>query len=322
MKRKCWRFMLSLLLVFSFLSGGMAAHAVHTGSEGTAASDAFASITLNGKAIDLEKCPEQYIALNYTGDEIVLDWDLQPGWSVSESYYRYEHDSDNDPMEKGETIEYWGSDGMEVTLRTRAEDGRWFDYCLLFERGKPSLGDMLIWTDLKDLGMNIKNIPFRAKVFSLKSSNTKVLKVKQGDEYWQCSLTPKKPGKCKVTLVLNVNGEKKTFKANVTVKKSVDALKSLKVGGKKVDLKSYRVSYKQYFDEKSTTVSFKPAKGWKVKKCQQYIPAYNKRSKFKSGDKVFFSLDGGGNYIYIDLINGKKETFRYTLYLCRLPDGG
>lgn len=118
-----------------------------------------------------------------------------------------------------------------------------------------------------------------ATITSAKSSDSSVLKVKKytyddGSVFWE--MKGKKAGKAKITVKFTKpSGETGTIKKTVKVKKFPYEFKSLKVNGKKINIKKNKFYLDEKVSKSKTKLYIKMAlkKGWKV------IDVYADRSK-------------------------------------------
>ena len=167
-------------------------------------------------------------------------------------------------------------------------------------------------------------------ITSVKSSKTSVIKVKKsGNTVWDVSLFPKKTGKCTVTVKYNMDGKIYTDKIKMTVKKFPAQLKSLKAGGKKINLKSNKYNCDLYkYSKKNVTVKAKAAKGWKITgvlcmyrdnpkdKNDISIKTYS-RSYVTKGKTIKFPEKYNTMLVSIGMENSKGEWLEYVVYFHR-----
>jgi len=166
---------------------------------------------------------------------------------------------------------------------------------------------------------------------SIKSINTKVLKAKKtGKEMYEHYLEPVKSGKAKITVKYKYNGKKYTVTKKVTVKKYPDAIKSIKVNGKSVNLdkKAYRFDYDvEKYKKTSAKVKIKAASGWKISNAYMISAKGDtdkfkelKPSVFKKGTSISIKK-GYDAYMFITLVctsgDNEGDTFTYAVRFFR-----
>ena len=171
--------------------------------------------------------------------------------------------------------------------------------------------------------LQYNNMPSNAKIVSVKSSNTKVIKVeKQSSDINDTLLYPLKPGKAKITVKYKVKGKTKTVSATFKVKKYPNPLLSVKVNGKKLDIKTYKFYYDFYkYKATNTKIQVKLAKGWKIADAYRFTEKSKDGSDFndynvKNG-KAFKVKKGYNCYVFFNLVNSKGEYLQYGIRLYR-----
>jgi len=113
-------------------------------------------------------------------------------------------------------------------------------------------------------------------VVNVKSSNTKILKVKAGRGSG-IDLYPQKPGEANVTFYVKKGNKKQKCSVKVYVEKSINPAKSIKLDGKTVKPKRKTFKYSgrdfkdvkqvtttKYKDSKKVKVSVTPKNGWRL----------------------------------------------------------
>ncbi|MBQ3424292.1 MAG: hypothetical protein IJH38_03740 [Clostridia bacterium] len=155
-----------------------------------------------------------------------------------------------------------------------------------------------------------------AEFISVKSSNSKVLRVKHVKGELSFSVKPLKQGKSTIQFVYKRNGRKFIVKKTIRVKKYPNAIASLKINGETILLKDHKCSYTvSKFRKTSATVKVKPAKGWKVKGMYADLE-YIGYKEIKNG-KAFKLHKKGRGEVWFDLINEQNQVFTYTIEINR-----
>ena len=168
--------------------------------------------------------------------------------------------------------------------------------------------------------------PLDAKVTSVKSSNSKVIKVRKnkydGDTWFSADF--KKVGKSTLTIKYKKpDGSSSTMKKTITVKKYPNQIKSLKVNGKKVKISENKYGF--YVEKcKKTSVKVKVSlkKGWKV---DEYVTASAcnskngkekeikiKASNITKGKAIKFPKGYDTLNVNFDMVKGKKMVPYYV----------
>lgn len=154
------------------------------------------------------------------------------------------------------------------------------------------------------------------KIVGLKSSNTKVLKVKEqrikGEQEINIAVIAKKAGTSTITFkVKRKNGKTYSFKSVFHVYKYENPLSNCKIGKK-----SYKDKFnkKQSYDAGAVTgklqVSVK--KGYKLKGLYYCESGTGLEKKIKNGKNISLDAD---HYLRIDYKNTKKN-YSYDIYIC------
>lgn len=312
--------LLALLLVFSALSTGMTALAAE---EDGGANNAIAELTVGGKPVDLVAFPREYSNLNCNKKSVKIQWSLWEGWKLEGAWVTAYDESYE--ISNGEAVKLPKGKTISVTIKAVPDSEEDYDveyYDIYLHYGKPKLLPEKMVAGSAPVPVKFEGLE-KQKVVSIKSSNTKVLGVTKSGKYLNdCKLKPKKAGKSTVTATMLINGKKQKFKATYVVKKYPNALKELKVDSTKVNLKKNKFNATLKLKKNKVKVTFKAAKGWKVKKCTcTYLDTYgDDRYTFKSGGTVYVpsGMDSEGEYpdwafVTIVLTNKKKDTFTYEL---------
>lgn len=303
---------LALMISLFTLNTGFVADA----SKEVKASEAFSFIRLDGKNVNLKKCPETYYVLNHSASTAKIEWELKDGWTISEFF----HDGSSVKPRSGDRLSVSKNNGSWIDLEAVHTDGRLLWYHIIISCGKACLRTETIWAkDTKRVAGDEKQIfwidrmPVASMgdcpVVSLKNGNSTVIKVKKGKTLGKCFWIPKKVGNSIITIVLRINGENKAFSSAVHVKKYPNALKYLKIEGKKVDFKKYPFLYKKKVKKKRVKLEYKLAKGWKlIGACYTGNEDWDVVD-IKSGSKMYATS------AVIILRNKSKEEFLYTIVL-------
>lgn len=146
-----------------------------------------------------------------------------------------------------------------------------------------------------------------SKLTAAKSSNPKVLKVYNVSKNGM-TVETMKPGKA--TLTYKLNGKKKTVA--VVVRKYENPFKVFKVGSRSLASKYAKtcqasLGLKSYPYEISGTVSITPAKNWKIKSLQAYVPGA--KSSFKNV-KNNSKLPKGTTTVSVIMTNTKTKAWQ------------
>lgn len=298
---------LAMVLAFCTLSAGMVAHAEEEANPADS-NIAFASLTVGGKSLDVSQGMEDFSILSYDKTTAKVSWTLNEGWQVTSAYSMKSDSSTSTNLENGGTVKV--PKGGSVEIGIDANNGYYYRYYRVgIYTGKAKLLGGTVWLGSGESMPVCQGVSSGSEVLSIKSSNPEVLAAGKGDRLYSCVLLPKKAGSSKVTVVLNINGEKKTLKATYTVKKHPNAITSLKVNGKSVNLKKNKFYAMVKVNKDKTKVEYKIAKGWKAK-CSYYDEAKGKHVTLKSGGwvptkyytGVMFTLTKGSDTFYYDVV--------------------
>lgn len=132
---------------------------------------------------------------------------------------------------------------------------------------KPSIQKGDLWVGSPKRTPILLDFPDDAKILSIKSANTSMLKVgkEKGFGPWGIWMLPLKVGKCRITIRYKLNGKTSSMSRVITIKKYPSPFAWIKVNGKKVDLKKNKFEfYSRNYKKKTFTVSFKLNAGWKL----------------------------------------------------------
>lgn len=294
---------LSLMMTFCAYAVGIVTHA----SETVRAENAFAFIKVDGKEINLSKCPNTYYVLECTSTSARIEWELKDGWAV----YQTQCDYKDKEFRSGDSVRISKEYGASFSIIANDNAGQKCSYSIEFSYGKLKLSSEKVWerSEKKEFDVvgevNLRGFP----VVSLKSSKPDVVKVKKGKLFEDCYWIPKKAGKSKITVVLKINGVNHSLSGTYTVKKYPNALKLLKVDGKKVNFKKYPFLYKKKAKKRWVKLEYKLTKGWKlVGACYTGNEDWDVVD-IKSGSKMYATS------AVITLRNKSKEEFYYTIIL-------
>jgi hypothetical protein len=246
---------IAMVLVFTALSAGMV---VHAESKEVKASEAFASITVDGTSIDLKKCPKEYIGLG-TPSKVKIEWALQEGWTLSRAQYAGT-DSMFKDFKSGDSLSVPKNGLGWAILEVSNEAGDYCYYDITLYKEKAKLSPYTLWAGQDNGALVFENLYSDLPLVSVKSSDTSIIKVKAGKTLYASTLKAKKAGKSKITVEVKINGKKQKYSATYTVKKYPNALSSLNVAGKKVNFKKNKFTYTLDSEKFSHTISNKNAK--------------------------------------------------------------
>ena len=194
----------------------------------------------------------------------------------------------------------------------------------LAAKAKPSIIPTTLWAKCDYFeSVRFRNMPEKAKLVSIKSSNTKVIKVvKEGSGIYDNYLEPLKAGKAKITVKYKIGSKSNTISATYTVKKYPNPLQSVEVNGTKVNIKANKFFYTvDGYTENSAKVKVKLAKGWKIASTWGY-----KENPFADGSFEEFTPKNGKSFtipeeynagVFFTLENSKKESFQYGINFYR-----
>ena len=289
---------LALVLAFCSLSAGMVVHA----DDQPHAVDAFASLKVNGTAIDLTKCPDEYLLLDYQQKTATIEWQLKDGWSISTATMG----EDGAAIQSGAAAQI-AADDPSAYLSVNGPDEAQFFYEIAFSSGslKMTTANLYAGKGSVDLFQDHETLP-GIDVVSLSSSNPSVIQVTAGESIEDCTLNPLSAGTSTITAVLLVNGEEKSISSDFTVNPAPKALKSLKVGGKKVNLSSHPVSYTNAKLKKNPKIVFKLNKGWKLTNASIKSSKTVKLKKKQTKTVKIVAKKGGTTFTYTLTLKLKK----------------
>lgn len=189
---------------------------------------------------------------------------------------------------------------------------------------KPTIVPETLWAGCEYYNsLYIENLPESAKLLTIKSSKPDVIKVvKEGSGLYDHHLVPLKTGKSKISVKYKSGSKTGTIAATFTVKKYPNPLSFVKINGNKIDIKSNKYYYtvNKYTGTK-TTITVKPAKGWKIDSTWGYMEKADNNSDFsefspRSG-KAFTIKKGYNAGAFFTLVNGKNERIQYGINFYR-----
>lgn len=163
------------------------------------------------------------------------------------------------------------------------------------------------------------------QIVSVKSSNPSVVKVKYngyGEYYYTVG---KKIGKAKVTISYrDLNGNIQTANRLVRVKKYPYEIKSLSVGGKKVNTNKKKFSYETRYKKTTVPVNMKLKKGWEISYINAGVNLKNGKWKdvkvtkkmLTGGKTIKFPKKYNSLSIFVTMNKG-NEYIDYEIYLYR-----
>jgi len=174
-------------------------------------------------------------------------------------------------------------------------------------------------------------IPDKCSLVSIRSSNTKVIKaVKEGSQLYEHYLEPRRAGKSTITVKYKYKGRTYTISKVCVVKKYPNAVKSLKVNGKTVNLnqKKFPFDYDiSKYRKTSARIKLTPAAGWKIQQVDMSIFNDNydkfktlKTSVIKKGSSISCSKKYSYCvFIHMECTSGanKGDTFTYNVRFMR-----
>lgn len=185
----------------------------------------------------------------------------------------------------------------------------------------------IYWSQKMQLGLrNLDGYEVK-KVTSVKSSDETIIKTKKGD--YEIELYGKKIGEARITVkYVGQNGKKGTFSKTFKVKKYPNAIKSLKVNGKKVDLKKNRFEYSVKTNKTKVAVKIDVKDGWEVNyvnfeligKSNKFIEGSKAKKYVTKGTSVSFPKKYSGINFLIQLRkkNGReRDSFTYCVFISR-----
>lgn len=169
-----------------------------------------------------------------------------------------------------------------------------------------------------------KNIPSKAKLVSVKSSNEAVLTPDIYSLKGDGELYVKKAGKATVTTVYKVGGKEKKITSKFTVKKTPDPIKEITVNGVKINVKKYSSQTVKdgthYYAEdnqcgvyspssRSQIISLTVNKGWKIKKIT--AGEDDKKGIVKNGETFKLPKNYSEYPVLYTLQNKKGDIYEY-----------
>lgn len=162
-----------------------------------------------------------------------------------------------------------------------------------------------------------ENLPDDATLVSAKSSKPSVLSIEQwGNDKWDVVVHPEKPGQSVVTVVYKFGGKKHTVKGTYTVKKYPDAIKSITLNQKAINLKKNPFEA-DCRNNKSSKIAIKvtTAKGWKLVNPIEILSEGCSYKTVKNGRSVKISLKKKRVAALITVKNKMGEEFEYFINL-------
>ena len=161
------------------------------------------------------------------------------------------------------------------------------------------------------------DVEYNEDIISAKSSNTKVAKItKEIDvDTYLYFLECKKAGKTTITVKFRTPDGDKTLKKTITVKKYPNEFKSLKVNGKKVNIKKNKFYYNCTTSKKTVSIKGVLKKGWKIRKIEaKRYDKYANESNVKitkkmitKGSSIKFPKKYQELYVNVYLYKGKSK---------------
>ncbi len=172
--------------------------------------------------------------------------------------------------------------------------------------------------------IQLKNWTYDEEIISVKSNNSKVLKVID-KQFWRVEV--KAAGKAKITIRYKLNDVDYTTSATFTVVKYPSPIKRLSVDGKAVSLKGNdRVAYDYWpeVDEAkvNVTINMIPASGWTISRIKAYQYNAYKNSNVhyaltvKNNRRFTVKRNYEAVVTYV-LKNKSGDTFKYTITVRR-----
>lgn len=195
----------------------------------------------------------------------------------------------------------------------------------LAEQAKPVLHTSTLWAGANTYTSPfIENMPSKAKVTKVTSSNPSVLKVtRESMSQYGYLLSPGKAGKATVKVTYKTGGKKGVLSGVYTVKAYPKPFKSLSLSGKAIPVPSPKNTDSYYaatgFTGSKATVRFALAKGWKVEYLSGYATSSSgadKNFKVKNG-KAFSIPKGMDAMVSFSLVNAAGDSYFYTIDISR-----
>ena len=191
---------------------------------------------------------------------------------------------------------------------------------------KASIEDMDLYAGCGDYLLDFdENWTWCEEIISVKSSKPDIIAVPYKDLEL---ITPKKPGKSKITVKYKYEGKKYTISKTLTVKEYPNPVKSLTFNGKKVPLKGNKKVYYTYTSKKhrknSATINLQPNSGWKISQIKAWKwdvdhAGHEKAITVKNNKKFTLAADWDARVVYT-LKNKKGQTFIYTVIITELGE--
>ena len=119
--------------------------------------------------------------------------------------------------------------------------------------------------------IELKNLPKGAVITSVASSRTSVIEVNDGEPWYMHAV---KAGKSKITVRYKLkSGKVKSVSATLAVTKYPNAIKSIRLNGKKLPIRpAENIEYQQHgYSKTATTLKVTANTGWKVEKITLYL---------------------------------------------------
>ena len=119
--------------------------------------------------------------------------------------------------------------------------------------------------------VELENLPKGATVTKVKSSRTDIIQVNDGEPWYMHAV---KAGKSKITVKYRLkSGTVKSVSATLTVRKYPNAIKAIRLNGKKLDIKpAENIEYQAHgYKKTATTLAVSANTGWKVDKITLYL---------------------------------------------------
>lgn len=299
---------MAMVLAFCALNLGMIVRAADVQGP-------FASLSVGGKAIDTEKYADGYTFLNYESTKAQVKWTLNRGWTLTDAHFLSSDNYKSTELQSGGIVKVPRGGSTQFTIR--ADNGSSdCSYTVSIYNGKASLLNCTVWMGSGENAIPVQGFSPTSELVSITSSDTGVLTVQKGVRLYECTMAPKKVGSSKVTVVVKINGEKKKFRATFKVRKYPEALTSLQVDGKSVNLSKNHFYARQKVSKDSTKLKFQVGKGWKLKSCTYYDESKGKSVTVRSGGSVKTPRSTGGAWVVFTLMKG-SDLFYYDLSLVR-----
>lgn len=192
----------------------------------------------------------------------------------------------------------------------------------LAEAKKAKIITEKLYSNTGDYCIQLDNWTDDEEIVSVKSSNSKVIRVPRKESKW---VEVKSAGKAKITIKYKLNGKTYTTSATFTVEKYPAPIKSLAVNGKSIKLtgeEKVRYNCEYVLDKKvSITINLKTKNGWKISSIKAYtFDAWsdkgNKKTIIVRNNKKF-TVPGDKEAYVTYVLKKNKATFRYTIGIMR-----